>query len=83
MPQHRDLMPEDQGLRVLSGATARKEHQPAKHSDHEETAESDEHERGHRTADQPSRRVLARHRSPARKNHMNRVMSAHPANRDA
>jgi hypothetical protein len=42
--QHRDLMPEDQNLGVLSGA-ARQEHQPAEHPDHEQADETDQHER--------------------------------------
>jgi hypothetical protein len=43
--QHRDLMPEDQDLRVLSGVTARQEHQPAEHPDHEQVDETDKHGR--------------------------------------
>jgi len=44
-PQHRDLMAEDQDLRVLGGVTARQQHQPAEHPDHEQVDEANGHER--------------------------------------
>jgi hypothetical protein len=44
-PQHRDLMPQDQDLRILSGVTARQEHRPAEHPDHEQIDETDQHGR--------------------------------------
>ena len=43
--KHRDLVPEDQDLRVLGSVTARQEHHPAEHPDHEEVNETDQHER--------------------------------------
>ena len=43
--KHHDLMPEDQDLRVLGSVTARQEHHPAEHPDHEEVNETDKHER--------------------------------------
>jgi hypothetical protein len=43
--QHRDLVPEDQDLRVLRGITAHQQHQPAEHPDHEHADETDEHKR--------------------------------------
>ena len=44
-PQHCDLMPQHQDLRVLGGVTARQEHQPAEHPDHEQVDKTDQHER--------------------------------------
>ena len=44
-PQHRDLVAQHKDLRVLGGITARQEHQPAKHPDHEQVDETDQHER--------------------------------------
>ena len=41
----RDLMARDQDLRILGGVTARQQHPPAKHPDHEEVDEAEEHER--------------------------------------
>lgn len=32
--QHRDLMPEDQDLRILGGVAAHQQHQPGEYSDH-------------------------------------------------
>jgi hypothetical protein len=43
--QHRDLVPEDQDLCVLSGVTPGHEHQPAEHPDHGQVDETDEDER--------------------------------------
>jgi len=43
--QDSDLMAQHEDLRVLSGITARQEHQPAKHPHHEQVDETDEHER--------------------------------------
>jgi hypothetical protein len=36
--QNRDLMSEDQDLRVLPGVTARQQHEPAEHADHAQLA---------------------------------------------
>ncbi len=44
-PQHGDLVPQDEDLRVLSSVTARQQHQPAEHPDHEQVDEANEHER--------------------------------------
>jgi hypothetical protein len=44
-PQHRNLMPEDQDLRVLDGVTARQQRQPAEYPDHEQVGEANEHKR--------------------------------------
>ena len=43
--QDRDLMAEDQDLRILDGVTAGQQRQPAKHLDHELADEAYEHER--------------------------------------
>jgi hypothetical protein len=43
--QHRDLMPQDEDLRILRGVTAHQERQPAEHPDHEQVDEANEHER--------------------------------------
>jgi hypothetical protein len=43
--QHRDLMPQNQDLRVLGGVAASQERQPAGHPDHEQVDETDQHER--------------------------------------
>jgi hypothetical protein len=44
-PQHGDLVPKDEDLRVLSGGVARQQREPAEHPDHEEADEADEHDR--------------------------------------
>jgi len=44
-PQHRDLEPQDQDLRVLGGVAPGQEHQPPEHPDHGKVDETDEHER--------------------------------------
>ena len=44
-PQDRDLVPEDQDLRVLRGITLGQEHQPAEHPDHGQVDETNKHER--------------------------------------
>jgi hypothetical protein len=44
-PQDRDLMAQDQYLRVLGGVAARQQRQPAERPDHEQVHEADEHER--------------------------------------
>lgn len=43
--QHRDLVPQHEDLRVLGGVTARQQHQPAEHPDHEQADEANEHKR--------------------------------------
>ena len=43
--QDRDLVPEHQDLRVLSGVIPRQENQPAEHPDHGQVDEADQHER--------------------------------------
>jgi hypothetical protein len=44
-PQDRDLMAQDQDLRVLGGVAARQQRRPAEHPDHEQVDEANEHER--------------------------------------
>jgi hypothetical protein len=44
-PQHRELIPQYEDLRVFGGVTARQEHQPAEHPDHEQVDEANKHER--------------------------------------
>jgi hypothetical protein len=44
-PQHRDLMPQYEDLRVLRGIAARQQRQPAEHPDHEQVNETAQHER--------------------------------------
>jgi hypothetical protein len=46
-PQDRNLMPEHQHLRILGGVTARQQHQPAEHPDHEQVQEAHDHKRRH------------------------------------
>jgi hypothetical protein len=43
--QDRDIVPQDQDLRVLGGIAPRQERQPAEHPDHEQVDKADEHER--------------------------------------
>jgi hypothetical protein len=43
--QDRDLMPENQDLRVLGGIAPRQERQLAERPDHEQVGKADEHER--------------------------------------
>jgi hypothetical protein len=43
--QHRDLMPQNQDLRVLGSVAARQEHQPSEQPDHEQVDKTDQHER--------------------------------------
>jgi hypothetical protein len=44
-PQDRDLMPDHQDLRILSGIAPRQEHEPPEHPDHQQISKTDEHER--------------------------------------
>jgi hypothetical protein len=44
-PQDGDLMAQHEDLRILRGVAPRQQRQPAKHSDHKEIDEADEHER--------------------------------------
>jgi hypothetical protein len=43
--QHRDLMPQDEDLRILRDVTACQERQPAEHPDHGQVDEANEHKR--------------------------------------
>jgi len=43
-PQDRNLVAQDQDLRILRGITARQQCQPAEHPDHEQVDEANEHE---------------------------------------
>jgi hypothetical protein len=42
-PQHRDLMPESQDLRLLGSIAAGQQRQPAEHPHHEQVDQTDEH----------------------------------------
>lgn len=43
--QDRDLMTQQENLRILRSVTPCQQHQPAEHPDHEEIEEANEHER--------------------------------------
>jgi hypothetical protein len=43
--QDRDLVPQYEDLRILRGVIPRQEHQPARHPDHEQVDETDQHKR--------------------------------------